>query len=162
MLWEHLIAALVLLPAVPAAIRAFVRCRVGHQVAIALIGIGASAGATAAFTEAFAISLRGGDAVTPLVLQKLQPIVAVALAAWLLGERIRPRFAVYAVPALSGAWLLTFADPFSVHVRVLEAALLAVGAAVLWGAGTVLGRLVGDEVNPRELTVLRYVCRPRG
>jgi drug/metabolite transporter, DME family len=156
-LWEHLIALLVLLPALPTAIRAFVRCRPAHMVAIALIGIGASAGATALFTEAFAISLRSGDAVTPLVLQKLQPIVAVALAAWLLGERIRPGFAVYALPALVGAWLLTFADPFTVHVQVAEAALLAVGAAVLWGAGTVLGRLVGDDVAPRDLTVLRYV-----
>jgi drug/metabolite transporter (DMT)-like permease len=156
-LWEHLIAVVVLLPVLPSAIRAFARCRPTHKLAIALIGIGASAGATALFTEAFAISLRDGDAVTPLVLQKLQPIVAVALAAWLLGERMRAGFAVYALPALVGAWLLTFADPFTVHVRVVEAALLAVGAAVLWGAGTVLGRLVSADVGPRDLTVLRYI-----
>lgn len=156
-LWEHLIAVLVLLPVLPSAVRAFARCRPDQRLAVALIGVGASAGATAMFTEAFAISLRSGDAITPLVLQKLQPIVAVGLAAWLLGERLRAGFALYAVPALAGAWLLAFADPFAVEVRVAEAALLAVGAATLWGAGTVLGRLVGTAVAPRDLTVLRYV-----
>jgi drug/metabolite transporter, DME family len=94
--------------------------------------------------------------VTPLILQKLQPIVAVTLAAWLIRERLRPGFAVYALPALAGAWLLTFPAPFTVTVQVAHAALLAVGAAVLWGAGTVLGRLVGEAVGPRDLTVLRY------
>jgi drug/metabolite transporter (DMT)-like permease len=156
-LWEHLIAVAVLLPALPAAVRAFARCRPSHKVAVALIGIGASAGATALFTEAFKISARSGDFVTPLILQKLQPIVAVALAAWLIGERLRPGFAVYALPAFAGAWLLTFPEPFTVRVQAAQAALLAVGAAVLWGAGTVLGRLVGDAVGPRDLTVLRYV-----
>jgi drug/metabolite transporter (DMT)-like permease len=161
-LWEHLVAVLVLLPVVPPALRVFARCRLAHQVAIALIGIGASAGATALFTEAFKIAAQNGDFVTPLVLQKLQPIVAVTLAAWLIGERLRPGFALYAVPAFAGAWLLTFPDPFAVHVRAAEAALFALGAAALWGAGTVLGRLVGDAVGPRDLTVLRYAfCRPR-
>ena len=42
---------------------------------------GASAVATALFTQAF----RYGDPVTPLVLQKLQPVIAVVAAALLLG-----------------------------------------------------------------------------
>jgi drug/metabolite transporter, DME family len=155
-LWEHLIAVGVLLPFLPAAVRSFARCRRAYKVAIALIGIGASALATALFTEAFKLSARSGDVVTPLVLQKLQPIVAVALAAWLLGERLRPGFALYALPAFAGAWLLTFPEPFSLRMQAAESALLAVGAAALWGAGTVLGRLVGDAVGPRDLTVLRY------
>jgi DME family drug/metabolite transporter len=156
-LWEHVIAVLVCLPAVPSAVRAFLRCPPGHKLAIAAIGIGASAGATALFTEAFAVSSRNGDTITPLVLQKLQPLFAVALAAWLIGERLRPKFLVFAVPALAGAWLLTFPHPASMHLQVAEAALLAVGAAALWGAGTVLGRLAGESVSPRDLTVLRYV-----
>jgi len=155
--WEHLLAVAVLLPAVPAAVRAFLACRPAHRLAIALIGIGASAGATALFTEAFTISAGQGDVVTPLILQKLQPVVAVALAAKLIGERLRPGFALYAVPALVGAWLLSFPDPLAVRIRDAEAALLALGAAALWGAGTVLGRLVGAAVRPRDLTVLRYL-----
>jgi drug/metabolite transporter (DMT)-like permease len=34
--------------------------------------------------------------------------------------------------------------------------LLAVGAAALWAAGTVLGRLVSTSLQPREVTVLRF------
>ncbi len=44
----------------------------------------------------------------------------------------------------------------SVQVSALKVALLAVGAAVLWAAGTVLGRMVSAAVGPRDLTVLRY------
>jgi drug/metabolite transporter, DME family len=154
--WEHLIVVLVIVPFIPGALGAFRRCTWTEQLAIALIGIGASALATALFTEAFAVAAGTGDFVSPLVLQKLQPVFAVLLAAVLLGERIRPAFAGYAVPALAGAWLLAFPHPFGVTVTAAKVALLAIGAAALWAAGTVLGRRVSDAVTPAELTVLRY------
>jgi drug/metabolite transporter (DMT)-like permease len=109
------------------------------------------------FTKAFALAAEHYDYVTPLVLQQLQPIIAVALAVVILGERLRPTYALYAVPALIGAWLLAFAEPFDVQVSELTPALLALGAAALWAAGTVLGRLVGFSLTPREVTTLRYV-----
>jgi drug/metabolite transporter (DMT)-like permease len=156
-LWEHLIVVVALAPFVPRALRAFARCGRRDQVAMGVIGVGSSAVATALFTESFALSAKSGDFVTPLVLQKLQPIAAVALAVLILNERLRPAFAVFAVPALAGAWLLTFADPFHVQVAELEPALLAVGAAVLWAAGTVLGRLVSFSLDARDITTLRFV-----
>ena len=64
-----------------------------------LIGAGASALATLLFTQAF----RLGDPITPQVLQKLQPLIAVLLATVILGERLRPRFALFLVPGLVGA-----------------------------------------------------------
>ena len=155
-LWEHLIAVIALCWLVPRALRVYVRCTLRDQVAIAVIGIGASAVATALFTEAFAISAKTNDFITPVVLQKLQPLFAVTLAVLILGERLRPRFAMYAVPALIGAWLLSFADPFDIQVVAIKVSLLSLGAAMLWGAGTVLGRLVSPAVGPRDLTVLRY------
>jgi drug/metabolite transporter (DMT)-like permease len=102
------------------------------------------------------LSAASGDFVSPVVLQKLQPVFAVVLAVALLGERVRAPFALYAVPALAGAWLLAFADPFAVTVRAAEVALCAVAAAALWAAGTVLGRRVSGSVGARDLTVLRY------
>jgi drug/metabolite transporter, DME family len=158
-LWEHLIAVLVLLPFAPRAVQVFLRCRPRDQVAVVVIGIGASAVATALFTEAFKLAAQTGDFITPLVLQKLQPLFAVAMALVLLGERLRPNFGLYAIPALIGAWLLTFAHPFDVSLSGAQAkvALLAIGAAVLWAAGTVLGRLVSPAVGARDLTTLRYL-----
>jgi DME family drug/metabolite transporter len=156
-LWEHLIVVVLVLPWIASAVRAFLRCGVRDRLAIIVIGAGCSATATALFTEAFSVSARTGDFITPLVLQKLQPVFAVVLAIGLLRERLRPGFGMYAVPALVGSWLLSFADPLHVQLQAVQVALLAVGAAFLWGAGTVLGRLVSPSVGPRDLTVLRYV-----
>ena len=61
-----------------------------------VIGAGASAVATILFTEA----LFHGDFVTPVVIQKVQPLIAVAAAALVLGERPRRRFAWFLLPAL--------------------------------------------------------------
>lgn len=155
--WEHLIAVLALSPLIPGALRAMRRCSLRDQLAVVVIGVGSSATATVMFTKAFALAAEHYDFVTPLVLQQLQPIIAVALAVVILRERLRPTYALYAVPALVGGWLLAFADPFDVKVSELEPALLALGAAVLWAAGTVLGRLVGFSLSPREVTTLRYV-----
>lgn len=156
-LWEHLIVVAVLLPTLPAAIRAFRRCTFRDQAAIVVIGVGSSAIATALFTRAFALSAAHYDYVTPLVLQKLQPVVAVLLAVLILRERLRVTYAYYAVPALAGAWLLTFDKPFDVEVSELKVAAFALGAAVLWAAGTVLGRMVSFSLSPQETTALRYV-----
>ena len=151
--WEHLIAVVVLLPLVPSAVRAFRAAPTRDRVALLVIGAGSSALATALFTAAFAT----GDALTPLVLQKLQPLVVVIAAAALLGERVRAGYWLFAVPALVGAWLVAFPDPLAVQVRELGAAGLAIGAAVLWGFGTVLGRMVGVRTAPRDVTVLRFL-----
>jgi len=149
---EHALALLLLLPLLPSALRALARCSWRARLSVLGIGAGASAGATVLFTRAFAT----GDAITPVVLQKTQPLVAIALAALLLGERPRRVFAVFGLPALAGAWLLTFPDPFQVSLTAARPALLALAAAALWGAGTVLGRIVGAEIGPREVTTLRF------
>jgi len=150
--WEHLIIVAVLLPFLPSALRAFRGATLRQQVSLVAIGVGASAVATALFTAAF----RLGDPVTPLVLQKLQPVFAVLAAYLLLRERLRPGYLVFAVPAMAGAWLLAFRDPLSVHVTAVKAALFALGAAALWAGGTVLGRLVATSMAPRDVTVLRF------
>ncbi|RZQ65350.1 DMT family transporter [Amycolatopsis suaedae] len=150
--WEHLIVVVVLIPFIPRALRALWRCSARERLAVLVIGAGSSALATALFTAAF----RAGGPITPLVLQKLQPVFVVLAAFVVLRERIRPAYLAFAVPAVVGAWLLAFADPFDIQLTVLGAALLAVGAAALWAAGTVLGRLVSKTIAPREVTVLRF------
>jgi hypothetical protein len=59
-------------PWLPAALRVLGGASGRERWALVGIGAGASAGATALFTRAFAL----GDAVTPLVLQKLRPMIA--------------------------------------------------------------------------------------
>jgi drug/metabolite transporter (DMT)-like permease len=150
--WEHLLIVVVLVPFLPSAVRAFRAATARERTALVLIGAGASAVATALFTQAF----RYGDPVTPLVLQKLQPVIAVVAAALLIGERMRPGYWLFAVPALAGAWLMAFPDPLNAAPQAVTAALFAVAAAALWAIGTVLGRLVSVRIASRDVTVLRF------
>lgn len=151
-LGEHLILVILVSPVLVGAVRAWWRASRRTRIATVIIGAGSSALATTLFTLAF----RFGDPITPQVLQKLQPLLALGFAALLLGERLRSRFWFFAVPAVVGAWLLAFPNPFGIAVSALVPALLGIAAAALWGLGTVLGRLVSSELSFHHITALRF------
>lgn len=151
-LGEHLILVVLISPVLFGALLAWWKASLRARIATVVIGAGCSALATTMFTLAF----RFGDPITPQVLQKLQPLLAITFAAVLLGERLRPRFAFFAVPAIVGAWLLAFKDPFGIAISAVIPALLGLGAAALWGLGTVLGRLVSSEIEFHHVTALRF------
>ena len=149
---EHVILTVVTLPWLVGALPALRRFGGRQWVAAIVIGAGASAIATALFTAAFSY----GNPTTPLLLQKLQPLVAVLGARLILGERLLPRYWLYFGLAVAGAYLVSFADPARVSVAAVAPALLAVGAAALWGLGTVLGRYLSDRIAFQHLTALRF------
>lgn len=153
---EHLVLVLVLLPYLPRSVRAFGRLDARARGAVIAIGAGASAVATTLFTMAFKISSAQGDFVTPVVVQHLQPLFAIAGAVVVLREKVRTKFAAFAVPGILGVWLLAFPNPLSVSVSRVSVVLLALAAAALWAGGTVLGRLIAVELEPVELTTLRF------
>jgi drug/metabolite transporter (DMT)-like permease len=122
-------------------------------IAAFVIGAGSSAVATILFTEAFSV---GTDYVTPVVLQKVQPLIAVVAAGVILGERPRARFAFYLVPALVGAWLIGVPHPLHPSVHGLRPSLYALGAATLWALGTVLGRYLARDMRFEHVATLRF------
>lgn len=148
---EHLIITALLLPVVWASRDALKRFGPADWLSLVVIGSGSSAFATVLFTMSFTY----GDPNTPLLLQKLQPLFAVGAAAVILRERVGPRFFVFLAVAMSGAYLITFPDPWAVGFERLAPAVLAIGAAVLWAMGTVLGRRMTALVSPTRLTALR-------
>jgi drug/metabolite transporter (DMT)-like permease len=94
-----------------------------------------------------------------VLLQKLQPIFALALAALLLGERVSARFLGAAVVALCGAYLLTFglsAPTASTNSITFKAAFLAVVAAASFGTATVLGKMLLGSLDFKDATFARY------
>jgi drug/metabolite transporter (DMT)-like permease len=94
-----------------------------------------------------------------VLLQKLQPIFALALAAVLLGERVSARFLAAAVVALGGAYLLTFgmsAPDTTGNGVPLEAALFAIVAAAAFGSATVLGKMLLASLDFKDATFARY------
>ncbi len=149
---EHVILVAVTLPVLLRGRSQVARLGRVDWLAAIVIGAGSSALATVMFTAAF----QYGDPTTPLLLQKVQPLIAVAAASLLLGERLLPRFAVFLVAGLAGAYLIAFADPAEVTVAALTPALLALGAAGFWGLGTVLGRHLTSKLTFSTLTALRF------
>jgi DME family drug/metabolite transporter len=149
---EHLVLVACTLPLLVGALPALFRLGWRYILAAIVIGAGSSAVATILFTQAFV----DGDPVTPVVLQKLQPVIAVVAARLVLGERPRARFAVYLVPALVGAWLIGVPDPFHPTAHGLKPTLFALGAAALWALGTVLGRYLSRRLAFQHVTALRF------
>jgi DME family drug/metabolite transporter len=149
---EHLVLVAVLLPVIVTALPALWRAGPRYVAAGVIIGGGSSALATILFTEAFV----RGNPVTPVVLQKVQPLVAVLLAAAILGERPRPRFGLFLAAGLAGTWLMAFPSPFDVSLHGTGPALLALGAAGLWALGTVLGRFLTLSLAFQQVTAVRF------
>ena len=155
-LLEHLVLLLYSVPAVVLGWRFFRGLEAAQWVALLVIGWGGSALATLLFTTAFAV----GNPTVVILLQKTQPLFAIALAAILLRERLGwaywPCFAV----AMVGAYMISFGNlgPFTAlgSAELLPAA-LALGAALLWGSSTVLGRLVLKDVPFYALTGARLL-----
>jgi drug/metabolite transporter (DMT)-like permease len=149
---EHLILVILTLPLLLPALRAVLKAGPRYIAAAVAIGVGASALATILFTEA----LFSGDFITPVVIQKIQPLVAVGGAALILGERPRPRFAWFLLPALLGFWLVNQPQPLDPQTKGLIPIVQAVAAAVMWALGTVLGRYLGRELKFEHILSLRF------
>jgi drug/metabolite transporter (DMT)-like permease len=150
---EHLALVVLALPLIPAALAAMWRLGWRGVAAAVGIGAGASAIATILFTQAFV----DGDPVTPVVIQKVQPLVALVAARLLLGERPHQRFAWYFVPAIVGTWLMAFPHPTNIDTNsTLLPSLYALAAAVLWAFGTVLGRYLARDLRFEHVTALRF------
>ena len=93
------------------------------------------------------------------LLQKLQPIVAVTLAALLLKERIGKRFLLWAGVAILGGYFLTFQFSLPVVVdngNMLQAALWSLLAAFSFGSATVFGKKVLHKVSFKTALFYRY------
>lgn len=149
---EHVVLVIVVSPILWRSVDQLRALTKADWLAAAVIGAGSSALATVLFTSAF----RYGDPTTPLLLQKVQPLIAVGGAALLLGERPRFRFTWFLVAGLVGAYLLSFPDPVEVSVSALTPALLALGAASLWGLGTVMGRHLTSKLGFSVITSVRF------
>jgi drug/metabolite transporter (DMT)-like permease len=121
--------------------------------------VGACGGAIA--TVLFTASFRYVNPSVAVLLQKLQPIFTVLLAFVLLGERPARKFYPWAVVALAAGFVLSFPDlnlgflrePGNLHARGLAYAL---GASVLWGITTVVGRRLLLKATPTAATFWRY------
>jgi drug/metabolite transporter (DMT)-like permease len=149
---EHVVLVALTLPLLIPAFRALWRAGGRYVAAGIFVGAGASAIATILFTKA----LFHGDFITVVVLQKVQPLVAV-IGAWLvLGEQPRRGFTWFLLPALAGVWLIALPQPLDPHAQGLAPIAETLAAAVLWGLGTVFGRYLGRRLQFDHVSTVRF------
>lgn len=158
---EHLLNSIVSLPGLIVKRAGFKSLTLKQWAGLLYVGAGASA-LGALFYVQGAVAMNYNFTVAAL-LQKLQPIFAISLAVIFLKEKLSPKFWFYAVPALAGAYLVTFgwASPAGLwstggHLHLIGPA-MAVGAAVLWAGGTVVGRSLMANIDVQLVNGMRFI-----
>lgn len=121
-----------------------------------LLGGGASALATVLFTASF----KYVNPSVSILLQKLQPVFVVLLAALFLGERPKKTFYIWAPLALLAGLAIsfpTFDFAFLSGAAESHGSLYALAAAGLWALATVVGKGVVGKLPPMVVTYWRFV-----
>lgn len=157
---EHLISLVVLGFFIPASIQKLRTIKSWKEWAgLLIISVGGSAGALLLFTYAFNYM----NPSVVIVLQKIQPVLAIALATVFLKERLSHQFWLYALTILGAGYILSFpnlvpelyvGEKFNPNVI---GSLLALGAALLWATSTVVGRHLLQNFDFKILTTTRFI-----
>jgi drug/metabolite transporter (DMT)-like permease len=153
---EHLLVSACVLPLFLRRLPELRYLRWKEWLAVIFVGVGGSALATILFTQSFHFL----NPTVAILLQKLQPLIAIALAALVLGERLSTRFWEWAAVALVGAYLVSFPDVKPIGFAwtpSMHGSMLALGAAGFWGGSTVFGRVVLRRVSFQMTTSLRFL-----
>ena len=155
-LMEHItIAVLVLIFLFPY-LRELKKLSLTEWLSVSFIAFGGSALATVLFTQSF-FHLNPSVAI---LLQKVQPLIAIGMASLILKERLNKYFWLWAVVGMFGAYLISFPElkvtglSFSGGTLGIIFALLA---AFFWGGSTVFGRLVLRTISFQAMTAVRFI-----
>jgi drug/metabolite transporter (DMT)-like permease len=164
---ESLLIALCFLPVMGRVRSELRRLPLRQWIAMAIIALGAQAFATVLFTQALGYAFPAHAAPDfnveneVYLLYLLQPVFGIGLARIVLKERRKPYFWPLAACALAGVYLIVFPQnplaPFSsVQHGQLLAAILVVGAVLLWASGTVFGRYSLSNVSFVTTAAMRF------
>jgi len=139
--YEHVLLVLVMLPLVLLRLREIPRVSMRAWQYLLFSGVAGSAVGTIFFTEA----LRRGNPTVVNVVLNIQPVISTTLACLLLGDRLAPRFFVWAPIAVIAGMVLSVdqADRFAQDLLTFgfgSGTALAFLCALFWGASTVAGR----------------------
>lgn len=155
---EHLISLIILIPLLFPAIKELKTFTKKEWLSVVTISIGGSALALILFTQAFSYM----NPSVAIILQKIQPFIAILLASYILNEVRSKQFWVYSIIAFIGAYVVSFprlipqlyvGEVFNPH---FIGVLCAIGAAILWGASTVFGKHLLQKRSIKTVTTLRF------
>ncbi len=173
---EHTIIIIIMLPILAKSMPRLSTFTGAEWGALLFIGIGGSAIATIALTKAFFLGNPFQYVAVIILLQQTQPIIAIGFAHVFLKEKLPQFYYPLSALAVIGVYLIVFpiltgytntieglsviSTNFSDPVGV-QASLLGLLAAFLWGSSTVFGRYILEhsptEVKYREMTSYRFI-----
>ena len=153
---EHAIGALIFLPLLIKGLNEIYSLNQRAWISVFWISICGGVLGTFFYTKALSY-VEYIDLSVVVLLQKFQPIFAIALAAVILKEKITKRFFMLAVAAIIGGYLITFGNnPIeNWNDKTIIASLLALLAAFSWGSSTVLGKHALNQISFMTITSLR-------
>lgn len=161
---EHLIGSIILLPVFIKLLPEFKKILADKEkvkkIIFPIIFIGLFGGllGTLWFTSALAkVNFISFSVV--FLLQKLQPLFAIASASILLKERITKKYFIWAGLAIFSAYFVTFPGGkvvLGAEEGVLMAVLLSVGAAFAWGMSTTFSKMLLNNLSSQLGTALRF------
>ena len=153
---EHVIGAILFFPLLLKGWKEISALR--HRGWISILWISVCGGILGTFFYTKALSyVNYIDLSVVVLLQKFQPIFAIALAAVTLKEKITNQFLILAGMAIIGGYFVTFGDSPMAEWddKTIIAALLALLAAFSWGSSTVLGKHALKRLSFKTVTSLR-------
>ena len=155
--YEHLIGALLI---APFALPLFKKEKIKKSDWLAIIWVSFLSGlvGTLLFTAAL-VKVNFISISVVFLLQKLQPVFAIAAASLLLKEKITLKYIGWAALAFAAAYFVTFPRGvvnLSTGSGTAIAAVMAVGAAFAWGSSTAFSRFALLDLSPTLTTALRF------
>lgn len=124
---------------------------------IMVAALGGTIGTMAIVKALFLVNFQSLSIV--VLLQKLQPVFAISLAAFFLKEKLRRNFLLWAIIALVAGYFLTFGaklPQIQNDKNTIYASLLAVLAAFSFGSSTVFSKKVLGKLDFISATFFRY------
>ena len=154
---EHLLISLVVLAWLWPQLKELKNLKWPQWLALIFVSLGGSALATIFFTQSFHYL----NPSVAILLQKVQPLVAILLAVIVLKEKLSQRFWLWALLAIGGAYVVTFPDLSVTGLTLSGGSLgvvLALLAAFFWGGSTVFGRYLLRVLSFKAMTAVRFLA----
>jgi drug/metabolite transporter, DME family len=156
--WEHVLIVLMFLPLLIMRLRELGKIDASTWGYLLFSGFAGSAVGAVFFT----LALKNGNPTVVNVILNIQPVISTLGAFVLFGDRLSPRFFLYAGIAIIAGIFLSIEHPTLIGVSFAKAGLnLGTGYALLcalfWGLSTVAGRGVMTGMSLRLAASLRVV-----
>jgi drug/metabolite transporter (DMT)-like permease len=160
--YEHFLGLIVLLFFSRGFIKDVKKLTRKQWIAMIIVGVCAGALGTIFYTAALG-QVNYIQFSVVVLLQQLQPIWGISIAALLLKEKLKKSFIFWAGLAFISTYFITFKD-LTVNLATgqgtIIAALLALAAGIMWGSSTALSKYVLNSVSFMTATILRFAIAP--